>query len=87
MLLGTDEDLEFYVRECGQILGVNKQLGEDNRGAKDILDYIFSRIVEYKKFNQVHVYLFVHQYFVLCMRTQEPLGVITPNTSAVDPEN
>lgn len=65
----TDEDLEFYVRECGQILGVNKQLGEDNRGAKDILDYIFSRIVEYKKFNQ------------------EPLGVITPNTSAVDPEN
>ena len=60
-----DEDLEFYVRECGKILGVSKQLSEDRRTAKDILQMVFSRIAEYKKASQVcinnfHPLLFDH---------------------------
>ncbi len=56
VIVGSDdEDLEFYVRECGQILGINKQLEEDQQTAKKVLEYAFSRIVEYKKANQVCV--------------------------------
>ena len=56
VIVGSDdEDLEFYVRECGQILGINKQLEEDKQTAKNVLEYAFSRIVEYKKANQVCV--------------------------------
>ena len=48
-----DEDLEFYVRECGKVLGIDKLLSEESQSAKDVLEYAFSRIVEYKKANQV----------------------------------
>lgn len=44
----TDEDLEFYVRECGEILGVTRHLPQNERDAKAILAYIASRVIEYK---------------------------------------
>jgi intraflagellar transport protein 52 len=47
----TDEDLEFYIRECGDILGVNRHLQAQERDAKGVLAYIASRIIEYKSFN------------------------------------
>lgn len=47
----TDDDLEFYVRECGEILGVTRQLQQNERTAKGILAYIASRIIEYKCLN------------------------------------
>ena len=50
---GTEDDLEYYVRECGDILGVCGKLPSDCRGAKHILDYIFHQVVEFKKLNQV----------------------------------
>ena len=37
---GTDDDLEYYVRECGDILGVTTKLKPDTRDAKHILEYI-----------------------------------------------
>ena len=50
---GTDDDLEYYVRECGSILGVSQKLPPDQRTGKHILEHIFTQIVEFKKFNQV----------------------------------
>ncbi|XP_063599987.1 intraflagellar transport protein 52 homolog [Penaeus indicus] len=47
-----DEDLEYYVRECGDILGVTSKLPPTSRDAKYILEYIFTQIVEFKKLNQ-----------------------------------
>lgn len=48
----SDSDLEYYVRECGDILGVTSKLSSDSRDAKHILEYIFHRVVEFKKLNQ-----------------------------------
>lgn len=48
----TDDDLEYYVRECGDILGVTHNLPQDNRTAKHVLEHIFTQIVEFKKLNQ-----------------------------------
>ncbi|XP_032760794.1 intraflagellar transport protein 52 homolog isoform X1 [Rattus rattus] len=48
----TDEDLEFYVRKCGDILGVTSKLPKDQQDAKHILEHIFFQVVEFKKLNQ-----------------------------------
>lgn len=48
----TDDDLEYFVRECGDILGVTRHLQEDRKTGKDILEYIFRQVVEYKKQNE-----------------------------------
>lgn len=50
----TDEDLEFYVRKCGDILGVTSKLPKDQQDAKHILEHIFFQVVEFKKLNQEH---------------------------------
>lgn len=47
----TDDDLEFFIRECGEILGVTRHLPQTERDAKSILAYIASRIIEYKCLN------------------------------------
>ena len=52
-LVGTDDDLEYYTRECGEILGITKSLPPDCRDAKHILEHIFAQVVEFKKLNQV----------------------------------
>lgn len=44
----TDDDLEFFIRECGEILGVTRHLPQTERDGKSILAYIASRIIEYK---------------------------------------
>ncbi|KAL5016048.1 hypothetical protein ScPMuIL_005637 [Solemya velum] len=48
----TDDDLEYYIRECGDILGVTPKLSSESRDAKHILEYIFAQVVEFKKLNQ-----------------------------------
>lgn len=48
----TDEDLEYYVRECGDILGVLNKLPVESRDAKHILEHVFAQVVEFKKLNQ-----------------------------------
>ncbi len=50
---GTEDDLEYYVRECGDILGVSAKLDPNKRSAKDVLAYVLHQIVEFKKLNQV----------------------------------
>lgn len=44
----TDSDLEYYVKECGLVLGVESAT---TKTAKEILFTIFSKVVEYKKVN------------------------------------
>ena len=53
LFTGSDDDLEYYVRECGDILGVTSKLPADCRDAKHMLDHIFAQVVEFKKLNQV----------------------------------
>eukprot|EP00439_Symbiodinium_sp_Y106_P080458 s660_g19.t1 len=51
----TDDDLDFYIRQAGEILGVSHKLG-DKRSSKDpakkIVEYIFKELVGFKKMNQ-----------------------------------
>ncbi|XP_074594133.1 intraflagellar transport 52 [Brevipalpus obovatus] len=44
----TDADLEYYVKECSLVLGVPDA---ERMSSKEILEYIFKRIVLYKKVN------------------------------------
>ena len=53
IFLGSDSDLEYYVRECGDILGISGKLAADKRDAKHILEYVLHQVVEFKKLNQV----------------------------------
>jgi intraflagellar transport protein 52 len=46
---GGDDDLEYYIAECGEILGVVNQLPFGERSAKHIMFHIFKHIVAYKK--------------------------------------
>ncbi|XP_064024012.1 intraflagellar transport protein 52 homolog isoform X2 [Pogoniulus pusillus] len=50
----TDDDLEFYVRKCGDILGITSKLPKEKQDAKHILEHIFFQVVEFKKLNQEH---------------------------------
>lgn len=43
----SDEDIDYYIRECGDILGVTTQV-ENSDDPKAILHYIFQEIVKYK---------------------------------------
>ncbi|XP_046566785.1 LOW QUALITY PROTEIN: intraflagellar transport protein 52 homolog [Haliotis rubra] len=52
----TDDDLEYYVRECGDILAVTSKLQPDFRDAKHIIEYVFAQVVEFKKLNQDNDY-------------------------------
>lgn len=46
---GGEEDLEYFVSESAEILGVVQELGFGERSAKHILFHIFSQIVDYKR--------------------------------------
>ena len=44
-----EEDLEYYIAESGEILGVMQDLPFGHRSAKHILYHIFKQIVDFKK--------------------------------------
>jgi intraflagellar transport protein 52 len=50
----SDDDLEYFVRECGDILGISNKLPVNKRSAKDILEHVLQHVVEFKKLNQEH---------------------------------
>jgi intraflagellar transport protein 52 len=52
MFTGNDDDLEYYIRECGEILGIAEKLGGEQKDAKHILEFVFKSIVNWKKLNQ-----------------------------------
>jgi intraflagellar transport protein 52 len=48
----TDDDLEYYIRECGSILGIMDKLNPEKQDAKNVLEYVFKSIANWKKLNQ-----------------------------------
>lgn len=48
----SNDDLEYYVKEAGEILSVSQQLPPEQRSAKHILFHIFQKLVNFKKLNQ-----------------------------------
>mmetsp|Transcript_77131 Transcript_77131/g.186591 ORF Transcript_77131/g.186591 Transcript_77131/m.186591 type:complete len:558 (+) Transcript_77131:165-1838(+) len=48
----TDDDLDYFVREAGDILGVQMEMEGDDHSPKAVLEYIFKKIVGFKKLNQ-----------------------------------
>lgn len=46
-------DLEYYVRECGEILGITPLLPSEVNGPMGILGHILKRLVRFKMLNQV----------------------------------
>ena len=45
----NDGDLEYYVRECGDIMGVTPNLPTELRDATHILEYVLMQVAEFKK--------------------------------------
>lgn len=45
----TEEDLEYYVRECGEVLGVSAQLPAGQSSAKHVLDFVLRKLIAFKK--------------------------------------
>lgn len=44
VLQGTDDDLEYYTREAGEILGISHKLNPDKRDGKHILEYVLKQV-------------------------------------------
>eukprot|EP00003_Mantamonas_plastica_P003542 TRINITY_DN1279_c0_g1_i1.p1 TRINITY_DN1279_c0_g1~~TRINITY_DN1279_c0_g1_i1.p1 ORF type:complete len:135 (+),score=59.05 TRINITY_DN1279_c0_g1_i1:231-635(+) len=44
-----DGDLEYYIRECGDILGVTDVLDDGKKDARHILEYVLKQLVDWKK--------------------------------------
>ena len=57
-----DDDLEYFVREAGEVLGVSQTIRDDNKdkkgeeeekvSGKQILHYILKKLVQYKSWEQ-----------------------------------
>ena len=45
----NDDELEYFVKECGDIMGLSQHVATDD--PKAILHYIFQEIVKYKSSN------------------------------------
>ena len=47
----NDEDLEYFIKEAGELLGVNAQLRPEARTARHVLAQIFKQVAAWKKLN------------------------------------
>jgi intraflagellar transport protein 52 len=48
----SDDDVEYYVLECGDILEITQDLPVFKRSAKHILEYCLRQLINFKKMNQ-----------------------------------
>lgn len=48
----SDEDIEYYIRECGDVLSITDKLPSNDKDGKHILEYIACQVAEFKKLNQ-----------------------------------
>lgn len=48
----SDNDLEYYVRESASILGILPRLDSEHNDAKHVLEFVFQKIVNFKRLNQ-----------------------------------
>ena len=47
----NNEDLDYFVKECGDILGVSEKV-PNKSNAKSIIRYVLEQLVNFKKLNQ-----------------------------------
>ena len=47
----NDDDLEYFIKEAGDLLGVNQQLPPQHRDARHTLGHVFKQIAAWKKLN------------------------------------
>jgi len=47
----SDGDLEYYITEAGDVLGVTQKLGVEQRSAKHVLTFIFNQLCNFKRLN------------------------------------
>ncbi|KAL0583956.1 hypothetical protein ABG067_006224 [Albugo candida] len=47
----SDDDLEYYIKEAADILGILPKLEPECSDAKHVLEFIFTKIVKFKKMN------------------------------------
>jgi len=48
----NEDDLEYFVREAGDILGITHRLDPAKRDGKHVLEYVLRQLVQFKKSNQ-----------------------------------
>jgi intraflagellar transport protein 52 len=46
----NDEDLDYYIKECSDILGITGKI-ENKNDPKAILSFLFKQLVNFKKLN------------------------------------
>jgi hypothetical protein len=63
--LGTESDVQLYIREAGEILGITKSLAPDKKDARHVIEHIIIQLIEFKRFNMVglHCCLFTESTF------------------------
>lgn len=49
ILAGTEDDLEYFIKEAGEVLGIHHQLKGENRSSKHVIEHVFKQIVNWKK--------------------------------------
>ena len=47
----NDDDLEYFIKEAGDLLGVTPVLPPQQRSARDVLGQVFKQIAAWKKLN------------------------------------
>lgn len=46
-----NSDLSYFVKECGDFLGISEKLGERRNNPKTILRHVLESIINFKKLN------------------------------------
>ena len=46
----TDDDIEYFIKECGDIMGVSQSISNPD-DPKAVLNFIFQEIIKYKSSN------------------------------------
>jgi len=48
----SDNDLEYYIKECGEILNITPKLAAEANSPKHILEYVLKQLINFKKLDQ-----------------------------------
>ena len=54
LFFGGRQDLEYFIRESGEILGVNGKLKGPSKDAADVLEFIFRQVPRLVPFSDPH---------------------------------
>jgi intraflagellar transport protein 52 len=54
-----EQDLDLFIREFGMIAGISNRMPKDQRGSKQVLEFILTQLFEFKRMNQPGVIEFV----------------------------